>query len=233
MIIGLSSGNFHRIYPETENNSLLRGFESWKKEYGNAIEIHCPNEKVIDYFLDKNFNLSSFEFISVHAPNISQKKDRDVVKLLSKLEAVKEKYRISNFVFHIEEGVNFDLLSNAAIPVSIENMDANKSTGRFVNEIKDVILKYNFNITLDLQHCYTNDKSMKLAQHFHSEFFEKIAEYHISGFKVKHSHAPLFLTKQDNIIHSVAKKNIPIIIESTFDKLIDAEKELEYIKKRL
>ncbi len=231
MIIGLSSGNFYRISAEIKHKVLSGDFSFWKKDYGDIVEIHLPKEKDIDDFLNKDFDFSCFKLVSIHVPKVSDKKDDDLYRFLTKLRLLKEKYGIYNFVFHIEKGANWELLSGFKdISISVENMDNDKNIGRSLREIGEIISRYDFNLTLDLQHCYTNDKSMSLACDFHKEFKNKIVEYHISGFCSKFKHYPLFKTKQDRIIKALEIKNIPMVIESTFDKESDVKKEIDYIK---
>jgi len=231
MIIGLSSGNFYRISAEINRKVLNGDFSFWKKDYGNIIEIHFSEEKDIDNFLENDFDFSCFKLVSIHAPKISGIKENNLYDFLIKLRALRKKYGIYNFVFHIEKEMDWNLLNSFKdISISVENMDIDKDMGKSLKEVEEVLSKYDFNLTLDLQHCYTNDKSMDLARDFHKEFKNKIVEYHVSGFCPKFKHYPLFKTKQDRIIKALEIKNIPIIIESTFDREDDAEKEVSYIK---
>ncbi len=231
MIIGLSSGNFYRLLPKKHHNSLPHNLSFWKKDYGNAIEIHCSNEKNVDYLLDKDVNFSFFQYVSVHAPKISYQKEKQTKKILEKFKLMKNKYNIQNFVFHVEKNVNWSLFDNFKdIPISLENMDKDKDVGKSLEEVEKIISKHNFTLTLDLQHCYTNDKSMQLAVDFHNKFKSIIISYHISGFCDKIKHYPLFKTRQNEIMDAIKIKNIPIIIESTFDHINDAEQEISYIK---
>jgi len=231
MIIGLSSGNFYRVSAEIKHKVSSGDLSFWKKNYGDIVEIHLSKEKDIDDFLNKDIDFSCFNLVSIHAPRISGKKEDDLYRLLTKLRFLKEKYGIYNFVFHVEKETNWELLAKFKdISISIENMDNDKNTGKSLQKVGEIISRYNFNLTLDLQHCYTNDKSMSLACDFHKEFKNKIIEYHISGFCPKFKHYPLFKTKQDRIIKALEMKNIPMVIESTFDKESDAKKEIDYIK---
>lgn len=236
MIIGFSNGNFYRIYfnsNERFSNEYINHYKS--RGLANAIELDCSNETMIDYLLDINdFDLSYFTFISLHAPDLAYTDDENSNRVLSKLELLAKKYKINNFVFHTDTIFDWNVLNNYKnIPISIENMDNHKKFGRTIDDVKSILDKYDFKLTLDLQHCFVNDKSMKLALDFQEKFKDKIIEYHISGFDDELIHYPLFKTKQNEIIDSLKYKNMPIIIESTFDKIGEQEMELEYIKKRL
>ncbi len=115
------------------------------------------------------------------------------------------------------------------LPISIENMDRNKEFGKNIEDIKSIIERYNFNLTVDLQHFFTNDPSMESAINFQKIYKKNIVVYHLSGYDKKFLHYPLFKTGQNEIIKSVMHKEIPIIIESTFDKLGEETKELNHI----
>lgn len=236
MIIGFGTGDFCRIYSnpnERFSNKYINHYKS--RGLANAIELDCLNEVMIDYLLDiTNLNLSYFTFISLHTPDLAYANDEDSNRVLSKLELLAKKYKINNFVFHTDKVLDWNIFNNYKnIPISIENMDDHKKFGKTIDDLKSILDKYNFKLTLDLQHCFVNDRSMKLASDFQEEFKDKIVEYHISGFDDEVLHYPLFKTKQNEIIDSLKNKNIPIIIESTFDQVGGQEKELEYIKNRI
>src|SRR6056297_1421034 len=230
MIIGFSRGDFYRMFPKDESVALVKKINSWDNDLINAIELNCTSKKLIKYFLKKDIDLSFLDYVSVHGPSLS---DKNLKEVLLKLEKINKKYGIDNFVFHAEKGINWDLVKDIITsPISIENMDNRKKIGRTVESIKEIIDKYDFKFTLDLQHAYTNDKSMKLVDKFNRKLGDKIIEYHLSGFDSEFLHYPLFKTKQDEIINGI-KKDVPIIIESTFDKEEEAEKELKYVVGKL
>jgi len=230
MIIGFSRGDFYRMFPKDESVALVKKINSLDNDLINAIELNCASKKLIECFLDEEIDLSFLDYVSIHGPSLS---DNNLKEILLRLEKINKKYGIDNFVFHAEKGIDWDLVKDIITsPISIENMDNRKKFGKTVESIKKIIDKYDFKFTLDLQHAYTNDKSMKLADKFHRELGDKIIEYHLSGFDPKFLHYPLFKTKQNEIINGV-RKDIPIIIESTFDKEKEAEKELRYVVERL
>ncbi|MEF8847312.1 MAG: hypothetical protein V5A57_02715 [Candidatus Paceibacterota bacterium] len=233
MIIGFSSGDFHRIFSKKEDASLFENIDCWDYSLVNAIELNCARKEIIDYFLNHEINLSFLDYISVHGPNLSSLSSDKLKKTLLNLEEINKKYKIDNFIFHVNGEVNWQLIKDSITsPISVENMDNHKIGGRTVEQIRKIVNKYGFNVTLDLQHCYTNDKSMELADQFHNEFGDKIVEYHLSGFRSEFPHYPLFKTEQDKIIDSLSK-DIPIIIESTFDQKKEIKKELDYILEKI
>ncbi len=193
------------------------------------------NEEYIDHLLlADNIDLSYFKYISLHAPDYQYEKNSISNRILSKLVKVHKKHNLQNIVFHVDKVKDWDVfLDYKMLPISIENMDDNKEFGRSIDDIRSILEKYDFNLTLDLQHCFVNDRAMKLAIEFQELYKARIVEYHISGHGEGFLHYPLFKTLQNEIIYSIKLKNVPIIIESTFDKIGEQEKELEYIKQLL
>lgn len=236
MKIGFCNGDYHRVFSDPNE----RFFEKYLNLYtaqgkAEAIELHCINEEMIEYLLNReDLDLSPFSFISLHTPHFPYHNNKLTHMLLSKLVALEEKFNIKNFVFHTDKYVNWDILKNyQELPISIENMDNRKNKGKRFDEIRNVLDRYDFKLTLDLQHVFTNDPSMQLALRLQEEFHGRIAEYHISGFDTNLLHYPLFKTQQDIIIQSLKYTNLPIIVESTFDRFGEHETELEYILKKI
>lgn len=234
MIIGFSNGNFFLLNKNNDERLDPSFIENFKVSGANAIEIICFGEDTLDTLINMKAQVfSHFEYISIHAPGLPYKDDELSNCLLSKLKTATRKFNIKNIVFHIDIVSDWAFLAEQGLPISIENMDDDKSFGRTVADVQSILNKYPFGLTLDLQHCYVNDNSMKLAQDFQEKFKDRIVQYHLSGYQPKYLHHTLFTTNQDNIIDSLMYKNIPTIIESTFEKLGDQVRELEYIKNRI
>jgi len=236
MIIGFGNGDFFRLYSDDKERFSQKYIDLFKaNNLANAIELHCSDEECIDHLLlADNIDLSYFKFVSLHAPNFQYQKNDISIRILSKLVEMHKKYNLQNIVFHVDKVKDWDVfLDYNMLPISIENLDERKESGRSIDDIKSILEKYDFKLTLDLQHCFVNDRTMTLAIKFQELYKERIVEYHISGYEEELLHYPLFKTLQNEIIYSLKFKNIPIIIESTFDKIGEQETELEYIKQRL
>lgn len=234
MIIWFSIWDYFPLFINQIDRFDNKFMDLYKSNKTNAIELNIHNEELINYLINYDLELSQFEFISLHAPDLNFKNDDDARVLLSKLETITKKYKVSNIVFHPDKISNFDIfLEYPNLPISIENMDTQKKSWRTTEDIKKIFDKYNFWLTIDLQHCFENDNTWKLALDFQEIFKDKIVEYHISWWEEKFLHYPLFKTNQDSIIETLKYKNIPIIIESTFENIGDHTKELNYIIKKL
>lgn len=235
MIIGFSSGDFHKLcsdFKERLSHNFIDNFKANNK--ANAIEIHCKNNEQINNLIEENFDLTYFEYISIHMPKITYTSDKNTYKLLDRIKLITKKYDIKNIVFHADNVLDWSIFDQyKTLPISIENMDDRKDFWKSIEDLEPILNRYNLNLTLDLQHCFVNDNTLKLARDFHNTFRNKIVEYHISWFEQDNLHYTLFRTGQDEIINSLELKNTPIIIESWLDEIWDSQKEFEYIISRL
>ncbi len=236
MIIGFGNGDFYRLH---QNN-----WDRFSDEYlelctagglAKALEFHCRGEEDLDHLIETtNLDLTPFGYVSLHAPAHAYQKDETSRSILDKLTIIVEKYGLKNIVFHVDRVRDWDVfLDYKMLPISIENMDDQKTSGRSLEDIKIILDKYSFNLTLDLQHCFVNDRGLRLAERFQDEYPSKIVEYHLSGYEEGLLHYPLFKTEQNQIIDCLRYTDKPIIIESTFDKIGEHKLELQYILQRL
>lgn len=229
MLIWFSNWNLYKSeknqYERFENHNMMR-FQIW---VANIIELHCINEDVVDFLLNNEIDLSHFSRVSIHTPNLKWKWVAE--RILWKIRIIVEKNNIKNIVIHPDQIKDFDILvSFKDLPLSIENMDNEKTGWKTVEEVWLLLDKYKFLwLTLDLQHCFVNDNSMKNAEEFHKKYGDRIVEYHISWYEKKRKHYKLFETKQNEIIDAWLQRDIPTIIESSLDNVDDVAKELDYI----
>jgi len=200
-----------------------------------AIELHYKEEKNLDLLINSNdFDFSKLEFVSIHAHAFIFDDNEKSHNLLEKYKQIVSKYKVKNIVVHADNVKNWEVLNKyKSLPISIENLDSLKNYGKTFEDMAKIFNKYEFGFTFDLQHCFTNDPTMKLAKKMHSEFKSRLVEYHISGFEEKYLHYPLFKTYQNEIIKSMQRRDVPIIIESAFQNLGEHITELNYITKKL
>ena len=124
-----------------------------------------------------------------------------------------KKVRLDLVVFHPDTVEDFSVFENLGFNIGFENMDNRKKSCKSVDDIESVMLRNNdFKFILDLNHCYTNDSSMKLALEFYERLGNRISQIHLSGFRELHD--PLFETEQLEIIRSIQSFDVPIIVES-------------------
>lgn len=177
-------------------------------------------------------DLKHFSYVSFHAPAHDYSPSIETSTIIKKILFIHECVRrLDLVVVHPDLIRDFSALAASNLPIAIENMDRKKSMGRNPNDIFLILEQYpEWKMVLDLNHVYTNDQSMKLAESFIEKFGNKIAEIHLSGF-IK-SHDPLFETRQAKIIESAKGISVPIIVESLLSPE-NLEREKKYILKIL
>jgi len=238
MIIGLTTGFLYdsSIPCEKQEKSISQEMIKKCKKLGcNAIELNC-----IGGFYDTSLrdlaridkkDLLGFEHVSIHAPCkgaifTNNKKTKQVLRLL---EAESKRLGINLVVFHPDSIDDWEVFEIFDMPIAIENLDNRKKTFKNIEDMKKAFkLLPNCKFVLDVNHCKTNDSSMKLAQDFIDNFKDRLAEIHVSGFQ--DYHYPIYKTKQIEILDAIPDSNIPMIIESCCNSLKEAKKEIVYIK---
>jgi hypothetical protein len=220
MLLGFSTGCLYKTHEPIarETFAVFRGLGC------NAIELTCNDDEAIIKLLAeiRPKDLDGFTYVSLHAPAIHNKYTLDL------LQRAQDIFQFKTIVVHPDEVDSLNVFLGSKLPLAIENMDWRKDIGKYVESMQDIFKKSDFPMALDLNHCFTNDPSMRLAAEMHAAFGQRIVELHLSGFD--HLHEPLFRTKQTEILEAIPDKNLPIIIESGCESVEDAKKEFEYVK---
>ena len=228
MLLGFSNNAFHKFMESTSKKAIDLG----KKLNCNAIELNCPDTKKTASRL-KNIKkewLDDFKYKSIHGPGIIYKNNKRTKEILDIVEETCNRLKLNCVVIHPDTIEDWRVFKKYSFTIGIENMDKRKSLGQTPQEFKK-ILKRKYKLVLDMNHCYTVDKTMKIVEKFYQKFKKRIAHYHISGY-IK-LHEPLFISHRNEILNAIPNKNIPIIIESEFDNIEQVEKEYNYIIKHL
>jgi hypothetical protein len=228
MIIGFSSGCLYKTHdsldPKTINIFRAKGC--------NAIEIMIHKISDIEKFQKlKPSDIKGFEYISIHAPIYKGEGIDEYISVLMAIEKLHTKIHFDSVVIHPDMFDDFSFLKKINLPFAIENMDNRKMTCRDVASLQNVFNKTDISMVLDVNHCFSNDTSMKLADDLVKAFTLRIKEIHLSGLDTFHD--PLFKTKQDFIIDAIPDADLPIIIESGLESVEEIGIELDYIKNHL
>lgn len=232
LIIWWSSGDFHRISDARNTDEQILNFFVIPEVNALEIMFHGNNRECI---LSKAITEKNFLHCSLHAPEHIYQDNESSHIILQAIEKICSELSIKNIVVHPDTVVDRSVFQQYKhLPFSIENMDDRKKSCRSVEDIQKILDENsNFWFTLDLQHCFTNDPTMQLAKDFHKVLWHKIVQYHLSWYHPDYLHYPLFKTLQNEIIASLENRDIPIIIESTFDHQDELHKEIEYIQSLL
>lgn len=234
MLIGFSDGVFYRII-ENQTDRLTKEYVDELLNAGaKGIELHMTKA-----IMSQSFDLivpelySKFETVTLHTPSLDYKDSKITHDYLSKISQLHKLINLKNIVIHPNMVSDWNVFKKYDLPWSIENMDPRKPGFTSVKAIKSLIDKTGMGFTFDIQHCFHNDTTMRLAQRFLDALEDKIVEYHISGYTPYIMHDAIYKTKQNQFLQYITKKDKPIIIESTFDSFDDASKEYKYITNNL
>ena len=220
MILGFSTGCLYKTHERVSKET----FDVFRKIGCNAIEVTCKDKEAIKKLIKEisPSDLLGFSYVSLHAPNVCD------IETLNLLQEAQKIFNFETIVLHPEEVENWDIFRKFNLPFTIENMDWRKEIGKSVESMEDIFSKLDVHMVLDINHCFTVDRSMQLAQNMFEKFHARISELHLSGFE--NFHEPLFRTKQMEIINAIPGKNIPIIIESGCETVEDVKAEFAFIK---
>ena len=237
--LGFPSGYF-------SNLEQLLGRLALFKELGCPIvELHLDDmervELILQHLSKVTAALASFDLVSLHASNERFCFDSSgrTPEILKKLDEIVSLIRPWIVVVHPDLIDDPAVLTERTWPIGLENMDWRKLTGRFADE-----LDYWFKqlpeaaMVLDVNHVYTNDRTMALAHTLWDRFHDRIRHIHISGFiDGQNPHVPFYSSDCDVIIESLPTRDLPMILELEIgmSKLspADIKQEYEYVLAKL
>ncbi|MDP2946688.1 MAG: hypothetical protein Q8N88_01100 [Nanoarchaeota archaeon] len=225
--LGFSTGAFHQEFSTKKALAFLKNLGIKVVELG-FVKMERFQQGWVDDLTEKDLN--GFDYISVHAPIIKYGKNSETEYVFDKLNKINNLRKLDLAIFHPDTVEDFSVFNNLDFSVGFENMDNRKITYKTSEEMEKLLKHNNYNLVLDVNHVFTNDKTMNLAKQFQDKLGYKIKEIHLSGCTTHHD--SLFQTKQKEIIESIRDFNIPIINEATINSE-DAEKEIDYITKEI
>jgi sugar phosphate isomerase/epimerase len=226
--LGFSTGCLYKDLEVKEAISVIKNLGCKYVELGFITSERFFSEQ-LDRVNEKD--LEGFEYISFHTPTlnyaINYGNNDETKKFFERMTDFSKRVNLDLVVFHPDTVEDFSIFENADFKIGFENMDNRKKSCKSVDDIENILLKNsNFKFILDVNHCYSNDSSMKLDTEFHERLGNRISQIHLSGFNGYHD--PLFETKQLEIIRSIQNFDVPIIVESVVNPETIAQ-EKDYI----
>ncbi len=227
MILGFSTGALYG------SGLLTKTCLSIFKNLGcNAVELNFVRAKG----LLENFEataledaLRGFVHVSFHAPVLIRygAPDSETREIFARIDDLHRIRPLDLVVFHPETVVDFQPFTEVDFPVAFENMDNRKASCKNAEDIARILsLSEKFRFVLDVNHVFTNDETLRLANEFYERCGARLSQIHLSGYSGYHE--PLYLTQQAQIIRAIRSPNVPIIIESVVSP-DTIQKELDYI----
>jgi len=152
------------------------------------LELTAIDEERLDRlvpFLDADpAALRPFERVSVHAPVGLRTSAAAVLAKLERLGAF-------DLVVHPDVYSGEGGLRRLGGRVVFENMDVQKSFGRFCSELARVFSACpEAGFCLDVAHAFTNDSSLRLADELLDVFGNRLRQVHVSGIEPDGRHRP-------------------------------------------
>ncbi len=159
-----------------------------------------------------NLDLSSFEYVSFHAPSsFSSANEATVVELLTSVAR-----RGWNVIVHPDVIYSPILWKGLDSRLLIENMDRRKPIGRNAGELLNLFRQLTTaRLCLDVAHARQVDSTLSVLFELVKTFRTRIGQVHISELDSLSRHRPL----SDRAVHDFAMfsdvlRSVPVIIES-------------------
>lgn len=177
--------------------------------------------------------LKEFSWVSMHSPtNIYYDKSPESLQILDQIQAFHDYFPLNLVVIHPDRIKDPSVFESYTFPVGIENMDNRKESFQEPDSLAVLFNNHpSWQFVLDVNHCYTNDKTMVLAAELNSHFQNRLTEIQLSGYTELHD--PLSQTKQIEIIKAIPEGSQPIIIESILVDVAQVREEYKYIVQSL
>tara|TARA_Y100000310_G_scaffold311212_1_gene357287 strand:- start:523 stop:1242 length:720 start_codon:yes stop_codon:yes gene_type:complete len=230
--IGFSTGSLYKTKVKPISKEC---FELIANTGSKAIELNCidPNN-LYELLKIKDNDLKKFDYISLHAPAIKMfyQDNQKTKKVLDLISEINKRLDLKCIIIHPDRVIDWKIFLKYKLPLAIENMDKRKKTGKTDQSLNGFFKKTNFKMILDINHCFTVDRSMRLTKRLIEKFQNKICQIHISGYLKNKSHYPLYITKQKNLIDPIRNRNWPIIIESVLSNPQELKKEYRFAKSK-
>ena len=153
-----------------------------------AVELSFTRTDKVFYDEDAIGLLRKFKYKSIHMPvlnhgNFISYPDSIIDNELTIIDKIIEEIDPNTVLFHPDQMVDFKWVREKyGNRLAFENIDARKMFGKTVDEMAKVFeLCPNAKFVLDVNHVYTNDKTMILASDLYLAFKDRLTHYHLSG----------------------------------------------------
>ncbi len=231
MLFGYSTGALHKQMQTKQALAVVRKLGCAAVELGLIRKARVDDGWLARVTAE---DLRGFHYVSLHAPKMYYQKNKETEDMLKIIQEFHDTVRpLDLVVFHPDNVVDITAFDKATFPIGFENMDDSKPFGKVPKDLLQ-LFQHNpkFGFILDVNHLKTNDPAMPQVDEFYDKLGDRLAEYHVSGMTAGMPHAPLYKTKEQDILSAVRDTAKPIICESvlTPDELAV---EKEYIEGQL
>lgn len=181
----------------------------------HAIELSALRQAELVPLLDSldSLDLSSFEYISLHAP--SQFEPSQETAIWEKLCG--EVGRQWPIIVHPDIICDFSLWQEFGTTLCIENMDRRKPIGRSARELRWLFEQLpQASLCFDIGHARQFDSTMTEAYLILTEFGSRLKQVHVSEVNARSKHDPLSYTSVlafQEVAHLIPE-GVPLILET-------------------
>lgn len=223
--IGFTHGSLYRAMDKFSPEL----FELLAKFGKQSIEISCMLANEVELLPSILPFIKGYVRKSIHFPtNVRYTNDEATRQMLSKISEFYQTINAELAVIHPDLIDDVSVFNDYPLAWAAENMDNRKPCFKSLDDMRKFFTDNpSWLMVLDVNHCFSNDTSMKLAYDLTTEFRDRIKEIHLSGYIDYHE--PLFQTQQEEIMRACLDLDVPIIIESTFKDSEHTKQEFEYI----
>lgn len=185
-----------------------------------AIELSFTAiENIGNSITPETINLfNQFKYKSIHLPVVKQRNfisypDTTIESELQKIDQLLAQVNVDTVLIHPDQVKDFLWVNRKFSDLlAYENMDYKKLKGKTVLDMVEIFKKSpQARWVCDVNHIYTNDPTMRLAQDFHKELSTRLTHYHLSGYDG--FHGPICKTHEDIIFSGIIDPTKPIIDE--------------------
>jgi hypothetical protein len=195
-----------------------------------AIELSALRESELIPLLDSlnTLDLSTFEYIAIHAP--SQFDPKREAGLWARLRD--EIWRGWPIVLHPDALCDHGLWRELGSAICIENMDKRKPIGRSAHELEAIFKQLpDAKFCFDIGHARQFDPTMTEAYLILRDFGPRLSQVHVSEVNTRSKHDPLSyasISAFQEVAHLIPAE-VPLILETP---VIENEMEMEIAKVR-
>lgn len=233
MKLGFSTGCFF-----LQQRTLVESIQEIAGVETTAVELNFGRPEELLSLTDNELiqvyeACQQFQHVSVHAPLRDAFFGKHDTELLEKLKEVALRTNARYIVFHP------DMIDDAAFLeatlgklVALENMDNRKKIGQSATDLQRFFeIMPSASFLLDLNHVFTLDKTMKLAETLFQLFSDRLVGYHISGYGNETLlHTLLYQTQELEILRGIPDQSFIAIHEGTLHEGDSLQQEYDFIQ---
>lgn len=225
-----------------DSDELVRNLKKALDFSNGAVELSFTSLHKVVYSREMVDVFNKFKYKSIHLPVVEEISgvksflsypDTNIELQLGIIDQIIMESSPNTVLIHPDQVNDFDWVSKKyGSQLAFENMDSEKKFGKTINDIKNVFRKCpQAKWVFDVNHIYTYDNSMKLADDFYNAFKDRLTHYHLSGYGGFHD--ALCLSKEDIILKGIISFDFPIIDEGNLLLKNVLNEEYEYILERI